>query len=156
MSVDLAALEAEARRPVPPPPDPVPGGPTSWAREDAEWRSFVEAERRAQQFRARAARARQWRRQAERGRHVQARPASAAAVPWRQAAACRAPGVDPEWFFPESAEDRRRAVAVCRTCPVAAECLAAADGDDDRWGVRGGLTAWQRGWNKAWLEQEAK
>lgn len=164
MTVDLAALRAEARRPVPPPPDPAPGGPTSWAREDAEWRSFVEAEQRSQAFRERAARARKWRQQAARERHAQVREVVAAGEPWWEHAVCRDnPEVDPEWFHASDRRDRQRAVAVCRGCPVAAECLAAAEAEDDRWGVRGGLTAWQRGWNKgqrrrdkSWLEQEAK
>jgi WhiB family redox-sensing transcriptional regulator len=49
-----------------------------------------------------------------------------APVDWRNNAACRSQ--DPELFFPVGTTDRalaqlERAKAVCRTCPVQAQCL---------------------------------
>jgi WhiB family redox-sensing transcriptional regulator len=72
-----------------------------------------------------------------------------------ESAACRKDGIDPEVFFPldevginphnvvliEQAKD------VCRRCPVAAECLAAAFELDDpefRVGIFGGMTGPER------------
>ena len=52
-------------------------------------------------------------------------------------------------FFPEHGEDYREAVAVCRRCPVRAECLEHAEMLEQSgvWtvtGIWGGLTAQQR------------
>ena len=68
---------------------------------------------------------------------------------WRDSAACRAFGVDPEWFFPISEQDTEtieRATAICAQCPVQAECLAWAMRPEapERAGIWGGLTEWQR------------
>ncbi len=65
---------------------------------------------------------------------------------WRDRAACAAPGVDPEWFFPAPGQQGKHAKRICARCPVKAECLADAlavpEADDH--GVRGGLTARER------------
>ena len=60
---------------------------------------------------------------------------------WRFAAACR--GMDPALFFVDGAgHDPRReaALAVCRACPVAADCLRDAIDTGEVDGIRGGLT----------------
>ncbi len=65
---------------------------------------------------------------------------------WWQRAACRAPGVDAEWFFPHKSGSARRARAVCARCPVQAPCLAdalATPAARDS-GIRAGTTATQR------------
>lgn len=63
---------------------------------------------------------------------------------WRERAACRSE--DPDLFFPDSydSEQARRAVAVCRACPVAEQCFGDAIASQDRWGIRGGYTPRQR------------
>jgi hypothetical protein len=38
-------------------------------------------------------------------------------------AACRRPGVDPQWFFPNKHENATLAGKVCAGCPVAGPCL---------------------------------
>ena len=45
---------------------------------------------------------------------------------------------DPELFFAESPADVELAKALCRTCPVMAECLAGAIDRHEPWGVWGG------------------
>ncbi len=45
---------------------------------------------------------------------------------------------DPELFFAESPADVELAKALCRTCPVRAECLAGALDRREPWGVWGG------------------
>ena len=76
-------------------------------------------------------------------------------------AACRADGVDPDWFFPEAEdadakytradlnrlraehyEKAARAKLICAGCPLAATCLLL--GMDEEYGVFGGLTAKER------------
>ena len=62
-------------------------------------------------------------------------------------AACRRPGVDREWFFPDrwdSPSGMRRALEVCAGCPEREPCLAYAL--TDRWllGVWGGTSHLQR------------
>lgn len=44
---------------------------------------------------------------------------------WLLNAACRAPGVDPEWFF-GGEEAAALALAVCRQCPTQQPCRADA------------------------------
>lgn len=66
---------------------------------------------------------------------------------WRDQAACLA--VDGDVFYPEGRgrafrDAEERAVAVCRTCPVATQCLAYALGRRDVWGVWGGTTEDER------------
>jgi WhiB family redox-sensing transcriptional regulator len=57
---------------------------------------------------------------------------------WRNDAACR--GHDVAVFFPERGTSPEPGKAICATCPVRAECLAAADDD----GIWGGTTAVER------------
>jgi WhiB family transcriptional regulator, redox-sensing transcriptional regulator len=45
---------------------------------------------------------------------------------------------DPELFFAESPADIETAKALCRDCPVRAECLAGALDRAEPWGVWGG------------------
>lgn len=56
---------------------------------------------------------------------------------WTDRAACRAPGVDPELFFPPTdtppAAQLSAARQICGSCPVRAECL--------RWALRTGEPA---------------
>ncbi|MGD9531809.1 MAG: WhiB family transcriptional regulator [Dehalococcoidia bacterium] len=72
--------------------------------------------------------------------------------PWRRHAACTAPAVDPEVFFPIDTGPAgelavARAKAICAGCPVRVECLAdvmAMEDPAERWGVTGGLSADER------------
>ena len=77
---------------------------------------------------------------------------------WKAAAACR--GYPTEWWFPpcgdtdttentdraefngQAAEDAARAVAICRSCPAASECLAY--GLREKFGIFGGKTPRER------------
>lgn len=55
-------------------------------------------------------------------------------------------GADPEWFFP-TPQDRsgnKRAIAICKTCPVRTRCLDWSLRTDSTWGIYGGLTEAQR------------
>jgi WhiB family redox-sensing transcriptional regulator len=66
---------------------------------------------------------------------------------WHDRAACR--DEDPERFFPAgttgpSAADIRVAKFVCGQCPVKGACLQWAFGNDERYGIWGGLTEWER------------
>lgn len=66
---------------------------------------------------------------------------------WRYRAACR--DEDPELFFPPSevgpgAEQIVEAKAVCRRCPVVAECLSQAMGEGQIHGVWGAMTPDER------------
>lgn len=61
---------------------------------------------------------------------------------WHQQAACRAPDVDPNWFFPERGERVAEARAVCARCPVVEECRAA--GAREHFGIWGGTSERQR------------
>ena len=45
---------------------------------------------------------------------------------------------DPELFFAESPRDTELAKAICRGCPLRAECLAGALERHEPWGVWGG------------------
>lgn len=63
---------------------------------------------------------------------------------WQRRAACRRPGVDPDWFHPDRGQPNRDAKRVCATCPVQAECLDWALDTDQRWGIYGGLTERER------------
>lgn len=60
--------------------------------------------------------------------------------PWTEHAACK--GMDPDLFFPARGDDCDTARAVCRTCPVMAECREY--GMAERFGVYGGLTERER------------
>lgn len=69
---------------------------------------------------------------------------------WTDDAACR--DADPDWWHPVGTtdDDYAPALAVCRTCPVASQCLERAmaietsRGDGARHGVWGGLTPHER------------
>lgn len=56
---------------------------------------------------------------------------------WQDDAACRAPGVNIEWFFPKRGETAEMAKMVCFTCPVRAQCADLGRGE--RHGVWGGM-----------------
>lgn len=61
---------------------------------------------------------------------------------WRERAACRS--VDPEMFYPLSAEREARAKRVCAICPVRTACLDHALRTREPDGVWGGLTEPER------------
>lgn len=62
---------------------------------------------------------------------------------WQDDAACK--GMDADLFFPEVGENATdTAKAVCRTCPVCAECLEYALTERITHGVWGGLSEKQR------------
>lgn len=76
-------------------------------------------------------------------------PTSAPNSSWQEEAACRAPGVDPELFFPvgetgPALDLIRQAKAVCARCPVIDQCreYALRAGEPD--GVWGGMTTSER------------
>lgn len=51
---------------------------------------------------------------------------------------------DPEAFFPEKGGSTREAKAVCRRCPVQAECIDEALANEERFGIWGGLSERER------------
>lgn len=58
-----------------------------------------------------------------------------------------APGIgNPEIFFPLRGEAGVEAKRICARCPVKAECLQFALETDERWGVWGGTSAFERRW----------
>jgi hypothetical protein len=59
---------------------------------------------------------------------------------------CRAPGADPDLWFPESGDHVAAAAAkaLCGPCPDRAACLAGALARNELFGVWGGLTAHER------------
>lgn len=63
---------------------------------------------------------------------------------WMARAACRAPDVNPAWFFPRRGASLAPARSVCETCPVAAACLRMALDDPDLDGIWAGTTAPER------------
>lgn len=75
-------------------------------------------------------------------RFRQAMAARTVAVDWRSEGLCLRH--DPELFFPNAAEDPAPALAICRTCPVAGPCLAAALEAGECDGVWGGTTPDER------------
>jgi WhiB family transcriptional regulator, redox-sensing transcriptional regulator len=71
-----------------------------------------------------------------------------APVGWQHRAACAAPGVDPELFFPTPGQHGKaaRAKRICDRCPVKAPCLAdalATPPSEDH-GIRAGTTPQER------------
>jgi WhiB family redox-sensing transcriptional regulator len=66
--------------------------------------------------------------------------------PWRHQAACA--GQDPEYWFPIEASGytpaHKRAVTICRSCPVQAACLNWAMENNEYYGIWGGTSARQR------------
>lgn len=63
------------------------------------------------------------------------------APPWPDAACL---DVDVNTFFAATASARRRALAVCRGCPIRIDCLDWAVATDERFGIWGGKTERQR------------
>jgi WhiB family redox-sensing transcriptional regulator len=61
---------------------------------------------------------------------------------WRRAALCAE--TDPEAFFPEKGGSTREAKRVCAGCPVRMQCLEYALGNDERFGIWGGLSERER------------
>jgi WhiB family transcriptional regulator, redox-sensing transcriptional regulator len=61
---------------------------------------------------------------------------------WRSRAACR--NVDAEVLHPRGADYLAEAKALCRRCPVVAECLKAALAEGDFYGWRAGMSAADR------------
>ncbi|MGY1590795.1 WhiB family transcriptional regulator [Geodermatophilus sp. SYSU D00965] len=61
---------------------------------------------------------------------------------WRLDALCAE--TDPEAFFPEKGGSTREAKRVCASCPVRMECLEFALGNDERFGIWGGLSERER------------
>jgi WhiB family redox-sensing transcriptional regulator len=57
---------------------------------------------------------------------------------WQEDALCAE--VDPEIFFPDRGGSSKTAKAICRTCPVAVECLEYALETDQGYGVWGATT----------------
>jgi WhiB family redox-sensing transcriptional regulator len=60
---------------------------------------------------------------------------------WKDSALCAQ--ADPDEWFPERTSPTA-AIATCRRCPVATECLESALRDDERYGIWGGLLPHQR------------
>ena len=71
------------------------------------------------------------------------RPGGAPPAPdWKDRALCAE--TDPEAFFPEKGGSTREAKKVCVSCDVRAECLDFALGNDERFGIWGGLSERER------------
>jgi WhiB family redox-sensing transcriptional regulator len=61
---------------------------------------------------------------------------------WTQHALCAR--VDPEAFFPKKGGSPKAAKRVCAACEVTAECLNDALENGELYGIRGGLTEFER------------
>ncbi|MFT3661585.1 MAG: WhiB family transcriptional regulator [Gordonia sp. (in: high G+C Gram-positive bacteria)] len=61
---------------------------------------------------------------------------------WQERALCAQ--TDPEAFFPEKGGSTREAKRICHGCEVKAECLEYALGNDERFGIWGGLSERER------------
>jgi WhiB family redox-sensing transcriptional regulator len=66
---------------------------------------------------------------------------------WLKRAACR--GLPSDLFFPDQRSEHGwdEPQRICASCPVSNECLALVidlDWTDDRWGMFGGMTPWER------------
>ena len=61
---------------------------------------------------------------------------------WQERALCAQ--TDPEAFFPEKGGSTREAKRVCLTCDVRGSCLEYALGNDERFGIWGGLSERER------------
>jgi WhiB family redox-sensing transcriptional regulator len=72
------------------------------------------------------------------------------ATPDWSAALCATSG-DPDRWFPETGESPEEAQAICRACPIRAECLEWALATDQRFGVWGGASKQERRRMKAGL-----
>lgn len=83
---------------------------------------------------------------AQSGRHIGDR--------WRDRGRCVS--IDPEVFFPTTADDAAPALALCRECPVLGPCLAAALDAGDSDGVWGGTTPEERrAMRQVWLPEQS-
>jgi WhiB family transcriptional regulator, redox-sensing transcriptional regulator len=63
-------------------------------------------------------------------------------VTWHDFALCAE--ADPECWFPEKGGSTREAKKICARCPVRAQCLEYALGNDLRFGIWGGLSEQER------------
>jgi WhiB family redox-sensing transcriptional regulator len=61
---------------------------------------------------------------------------------WQERALCSQ--TDPEAFFPEKGGSTREAKRICARCEVKADCLQAALGKEERFGIWGGLSERER------------
>ena len=61
---------------------------------------------------------------------------------WQEQALCAQ--TDPEAFFPEKGGSTREAKRICVGCDVKGECLEYALGQDERFGIWGGLSERER------------
>ena len=61
---------------------------------------------------------------------------------WQERALCAE--TDPEAFFPEKGGSTREAKKICTGCDVRVECLEYALGNDERFGIWGGLSERER------------
>jgi WhiB family transcriptional regulator, redox-sensing transcriptional regulator len=61
---------------------------------------------------------------------------------WQQEALCAQTGGD--FFFPEPGSSVREAKRICGLCPIRTACLEYALGNDERFGVWGGLSEKER------------
>lgn len=61
---------------------------------------------------------------------------------WSKRAACL--NMDTDLFYPDKGRSTRMAKAVCRRCPVTAQCLEWALEHNERFGVWGGLSEPER------------
>ncbi|MFF7182974.1 WhiB family transcriptional regulator [Streptomyces sp. NPDC008121] len=73
---------------------------------------------------------------------------------WRHLAACA--GADGEIFFSDDQAASSGAQRLCDACPVVRECGAYAEEAPERFGVWGGMTARQRGWNPAGVRNRGR
>ncbi len=64
------------------------------------------------------------------------------ALAWQTDALCSQ--TDPEAFFPEKGGSTRDAKRICTSCDVRGECLEYALGNDERFGIWGGLSERER------------
>ena len=62
--------------------------------------------------------------------------------PWVEDRACGE--FDPEVFFPPKGGSAKAARAICAGCPVRTECLTYAIENDEKYGVWGGLSEYER------------
>ena len=68
--------------------------------------------------------------------------ADAIRLSWQEQALCAQ--TDPEAFFPEKGGSTREAKHICVGCDVRGECLEYALGQDERFGIWGGLSERER------------
>jgi WhiB family redox-sensing transcriptional regulator len=68
--------------------------------------------------------------------------ADATILSWQEQALCAQ--TDPEAFFPEKGGSTREAKRICVGCEVKGDCLEYALGQDERFGIWGGLSERER------------